>query len=123
MAIAFILAAAVPIFSDLIGITASVFASWYTYGIAGFFFLYDTYYLNGGKAALKRRWRSATLAVVTIVAGSFICAAGTYVSVKVGNVKLGVIVFWPLYLMLARVLLQLIVDAYRNHLVGKPFTC
>ncbi|TFY80422.1 hypothetical protein EWM64_g3594 [Hericium alpestre] len=96
---AFILAVAVPIFSDLIGIAASLFASWYTYGLAGFFWLYDTYHLKGGEQALKRRWKGTTLAIATIIAGSFICVAGTYVSIK------------------------LIVDAYKSGTVGKPFTC
>lgn len=82
-AIAFVLASAVPIFSDLVGITASVFASWYTYGVAGFFWLHDTYHLKGGKAALKRKWFGTFLAVATIAAGAFICIAGTYVSIKV----------------------------------------
>ena len=44
VAVAFVLASAVPIFAYLTGITASLFASWYTYGIAGFFWLYDAYY-------------------------------------------------------------------------------
>ncbi|KAI0724390.1 amino acid transporter [Cerioporus squamosus] len=99
VAIAFILASAVPIFSYLTGITASVFASWYTYGIAGFFWLYDTFYLKGGAEALKRRWIGTTMATLTVVAGAFICVAGTYVSIK------------------------LIVDAYAGGLVGQPFTC
>ncbi|KZT06809.1 uncharacterized protein LAESUDRAFT_736693 [Laetiporus sulphureus 93-53] len=98
-AIAFILASAVPIFSDLVGITASVFASWYTYGIAGFFWLYDTYYLCGGKHALRRRWIGTILVVLIILAGAFICVAGTYVSVK------------------------LIVEAYDSGTVGRPFAC
>ena len=71
-----------PIFSDLIGIAASLFAAWYTYGLAGCFWLYDTYYLDGGKAGLKKRWRGTTLSVLTVIAGAFICVAGTYVSVK-----------------------------------------
>jgi len=52
-AIAFVLASAVPIFSDLVSIIASVFASWYTYGFAGFFWLYDTYHRDpdDGKGA------------------------------------------------------------------------
>ncbi|KAI0094603.1 amino acid transporter [Irpex rosettiformis] len=99
VAVAFVLAAAVPIFSDLIGITAALFAAWYTYGLAGFFWLHDTYNLQGGTAALKQRWVGTMLAVLTILAGGFICVAGTYVSVK------------------------LIVDAYKDHLVGRPFTC
>lgn len=81
-AIAFVLASAVPIFSYLTGITASLFASWYTYGIAGFFWLYDTFYLRGGADALRRRWFGTTLATLTVLAGAFICVAGTYVSIK-----------------------------------------
>jgi len=99
VAIAFVLATGVPIFSYLIGISAALFASWYTYGLAGFFWLYDAYYLGGGVRALKKKWIGTTLAVATIVAGSFICIAGTYVSIK------------------------LIVDAYASGTVGKPFTC
>ncbi|KZT74778.1 amino acid transporter [Daedalea quercina L-15889] len=99
-ALAFVFAAAIPVFSDLTGITASLFASWYTYGIAGFFWLYDAYYLDGGGVrALKRRWGSTVLAVLTIFSGAFICVAGTYVSIK------------------------LIADAYASGTVGRPFAC
>ncbi|EMD41739.1 hypothetical protein CERSUDRAFT_110316 [Gelatoporia subvermispora B] len=98
-AVAFILATAVPVFSDFVGIAASLFASWYTYGIAGFFWLHDAYYLGKGWETLKRRWIGTTLAVLTILAGAFICVAGTYVSIK------------------------LIVEAYQSGMAGKPFTC
>ncbi|KAI0703170.1 amino acid transporter [Earliella scabrosa] len=97
--VAFVFATAVPIFSYLAGITASLFASWYTYGIAGFFWLHDTFHFEGGAGALRRRWFGTTLAVLTVLAGAFMCVAGTYVSIK------------------------LIVDAYREGIVGKPFTC
>ncbi|KAI0035925.1 amino acid transporter [Vararia minispora EC-137] len=99
VAIAFILATAVPIFSDLIGIAASLFAAWYTYGIAGFFWLHDAYNRGEKGAELKRRWVGTALAVLTILAGAFICIAGTYVSVK------------------------LIITAYQNGQVGRPFSC
>ena len=80
--IAFVFSISVPIFTYLIGIAASLFASWYTYGIAGFFWLHDTYYLNGGLEGL-RKCRFGTLAAFfTISAGAFICVAGTYVSIK-----------------------------------------
>jgi len=99
-ALAFVFAAAIPVFSDLTGITASLFASWYTYGIAGFFWLYDAYYLGGGgMRALKRQWGGTVLAVLTIFSGAFICVAGTYVSIK------------------------LIADAYASGTVGRPFSC
>ncbi|KZT21664.1 hypothetical protein NEOLEDRAFT_1181504 [Neolentinus lepideus HHB14362 ss-1] len=97
--VAAVLAIAVPIFSYLIGIVAAVFASWYTYGLAGFFWLHDTYHLEGGWKAISRRWIGTIFALLTILMGAFICGAGTYVSVK------------------------LIIDAYDNGLVGHPFTC
>jgi len=99
VAIAFILAIAVPIFSYLIGIAASLFASWYTYGIAGFFWLHDSYHLNGGWKGMGKHRGGCLLAVFTILVGAFICVAGTYVSIK------------------------LIDDAYKDGLVGKPFSC
>ncbi|KAG1829091.1 hypothetical protein EV424DRAFT_1536019 [Suillus variegatus] len=53
-AMAVILAITVPIFSYLIGIMAALFAAWYTYGLAGFFWLHDAYHLEGGMDGLKR---------------------------------------------------------------------
>ncbi|KAJ7130091.1 transmembrane amino acid transporter protein-domain-containing protein [Mycena crocata] len=99
VAVAFILAISVPIFSYLIGIAASLFASWYTYGLAGCFWLHDSYYLKGGWPGIRNRPGQCVLAVLTIVAGAFICVAGTYVSIKLIN------------------------DAYNDGLVGKPFSC
>lgn len=80
--ISVVFAVAVPVFSYLIGIVAALFASWYTYGLAGFFWLFDTYHLKGGMDAFRRRPIVTMLAVVTILAGAFICVAGTYVFVK-----------------------------------------
>ncbi|KIK98803.1 hypothetical protein PAXRUDRAFT_637401 [Paxillus rubicundulus Ve08.2h10] len=94
-----VLAIAVPIFLYLIGIAAALFAAWYTYGLAGFFWLSDTYRLKGGMDAIKRRPIGAALAVLTILAGASICVAGTYIFVK------------------------LIAESYASGLVGKPFVC
>ena len=77
------LSLAVPIFSYLIGIAAALFASWYTYGIAGMFWLHDTYHLQGGMAAFRHRKVGTAAAVLTVCIGAFICVAGTYVFVKV----------------------------------------
>ncbi|KAG2076919.1 amino acid transporter [Suillus decipiens] len=99
IAIAVILAIAVPIFSYLIGIAAALFAAWYTYGLAGFFWLHDAYHLKGGMDGLRQRPIGTTIAVLTIIAGAFICVAGTYVSIK------------------------LIVGAYASGQVGRPFVC
>lgn len=103
-AVAFVLAVAVPIFSYLIGVIGSLFASWYTYGIAGMFWLHDTYfgYYSGnlsGLQALKRKWFQTGLNIATILSGAFFCVAGTYVSIK------------------------LIADAYSSGSVGAPFSC
>jgi hypothetical protein len=82
-AAAFVLAVGVPIFSYLIGIAASLFASWYTYGIAGAFWLHDAYYLSGqGSKHWRRHWIQTILSVLTFLAGGFICVAGTYVTIK-----------------------------------------
>ena len=122
VAVAFILAVAVPIFSYLIGIAAALFASWYTYGLAGFFWLYDAYYPHGGARALRTRWIGTTLAVLTIVAGAFICVAGTYVSVEVRSLLR--IILWDSVLITGHFRnMQLIVVAYRSDIVERPFTC
>ena len=98
-AAAFVLAIGVPIFNYLIGIAASLFASWYTYGLAGAFWLYDTWVYKGGMQALSRKWAMTGLNVATLAAGAFICVAGMYVSVKQ------------------------IVDAYATGKVSAPFSC
>ncbi len=98
-AAAFVLAIGVPIFNYLIGIAASLFASWYTYGIAGAFWIYDAWVYQGGAEALRRNWPMAGLSVATLAAGAFICVAGTYVTIKQ------------------------IVDAYASGQVTAPFSC
>ncbi|KAL8906198.1 MAG: hypothetical protein Q9207_002166 [Kuettlingeria erythrocarpa] len=98
-AAAFVLAIGVPIFNYLIGIAASLFASWYTYGIAGAFWLYDAWVYDGGSGAWKRRWAMCGLSWLTLAAGAFICVAGMYVTVKQ------------------------IVNAYDSGEVSEPFSC
>jgi amino acid permease len=98
-AAAFVLAVGVPIFNYLIGIAASLFASWYTYGIAGAFWLYDAYHDGEGVRTWAKRWWQTMLSVLTFAAGAFICVAGTYVTIKG------------------------IVAAYNAGTVGKPFSC
>ncbi|KAL8842052.1 MAG: hypothetical protein Q9170_000655 [Blastenia crenularia] len=96
---AFVLAIGVPIFNYLIGLAASLFASWYTYGIAGAFWLYDAWVYKGGLQGWRRRWMMSGLSWLTLAAGAFICVAGMYVTIKQ------------------------IVDAYNSGEVSKPFSC
>ncbi|KAL8892851.1 MAG: hypothetical protein Q9215_000215 [Flavoplaca cf. flavocitrina] len=98
-AAAFVLAIGVPIFNYLIGIAASLFASWYTYGIAGAFWLYDSWVDKGRFEAWKRMWFMCGVSWLTLVAGAFICVAGMYVTVKQ------------------------VVDAYASGEVSEPFSC
>ncbi|KAI9694703.1 MAG: hypothetical protein M1822_000319 [Bathelium mastoideum] len=81
-AAAFVLAVGVPIFNYLVGLSASLFAAWYTYGIAGAFWLHDAYYDGDGWREWARRWPQAVLSVLTFLAGAFICVAGMYASIK-----------------------------------------
>ena len=39
---------------------------------------HDHYYLDGGWPGLRRRWPMFTVALLTILAGAFICIAGMY---------------------------------------------
>ncbi|KAL8813770.1 MAG: hypothetical protein Q9200_000023 [Gallowayella weberi] len=98
-AAAFVLAIGVPIFNYLVGIAASLFASWYTYGIAGAFWLYDSWMYQGRSEAWRKKWAMCALSWLTLAAGAFICVAGMYVTVKQ------------------------IVDAYASGKVSEPFSC
>ncbi|ETN37788.1 uncharacterized protein HMPREF1541_07411 [Cyphellophora europaea CBS 101466] len=98
-AAAFVLAVGVPIFAYLVSIAASLFASWYTYGIAGAFWLFDAWHDHAGWVAYRQRWGMCLLNCATFLAGFFICVAGMYISIK------------------------LIVDAYSSGAVGEPFSC
>jgi hypothetical protein len=54
----------------------------YTYGIAGFFWLHDSYYITGeGTGAWRSKPVMFVLSALTIFAGAFICVAGTYVTI------------------------------------------
>lgn len=83
-AAAFVLAVGVPIFSDIVSLAASLFASWFTYGLVGAFWLYDAY--NGlGAGRIYgvygfKAWASSpqrlVINILTLLAGLFICVAG-----------------------------------------------
>ena len=85
-------------------------ASWYTYGLAGAFWIYDIYHglsstntrvgaYDEGWGALRRRWWMTLANVATFVGGGFICVAGLYAIIKA------------------------IVLAYESGTVGTPFSC
>lgn len=91
--IAWIIAEVIPIFNDLLGLVASLFASQFTYGLSGYFWLFDNY----GK--WRKRPILAIINVLVFGLGLAILGLGTYASV------------------------ESIIVAYQTGVAGVPFTC
>lgn len=75
--IAWIIAESVPVFNNLVGLIAALFASWFTYGLAGFMWIY----LNWGQ--LTKNWRKISLTVVNVICfiiGAASCGLGLWAS-------------------------------------------
>lgn len=75
--VAWLVAEAVPVFNDLLSLASRLFASWFTYGLSGVFWLY----LNHGRyAASKRKIFLTAVNVGCVVLGAFVCGLGLYAS-------------------------------------------
>ncbi|KAI0093715.1 transmembrane amino acid transporter protein-domain-containing protein [Irpex rosettiformis] len=94
---AFIIAEVIPFFNDLLGVISSLFASWFTYGISGIFWLH--------LHPRSERWTTPWMKTQTIfwwgivLMGAFIMVAGLYSSIVS------------------------IIDGYKNGLFPTPFSC
>lgn len=67
--IAWIIAEAIPVFNDLLGLISALFASWFTYGLSGVFWLYmnrGLYFSN------KRKMLLTVINVLTFGMGAII---------------------------------------------------
>ena len=73
--IAWIISEAIPVFNDLLGIISSLFASWFTYGLGGVFWLF----INKG------RYFKGTRKIVLTVVNSIIVGFG-FVIVSISRV-------------------------------------
>ncbi|KAI4198645.1 MAG: hypothetical protein LQ350_005117 [Teloschistes chrysophthalmus] len=74
---AWIIAEAIPVFNDLLGLISALFASWFTYGLSGVFWLF----LNYGKYRESRKQMALTaLNVFIFLVGLIICVLGLYAS-------------------------------------------
>jgi drug/metabolite transporter (DMT)-like permease len=73
--IAFIIAMSIPTFNDLLSLISSLFASWFTYGLAGVLWLY----LHRG-GAWKKKPFLAVLNVFLVLMGVGIMGMGLYAS-------------------------------------------
>ncbi|RAL10145.1 amino acid transporter [Aspergillus homomorphus CBS 101889] len=77
--LAWVIAEAIPSFSNILSLVASLFATWFTYGLPGIFWLY----LNWGQ--WFRSLRKFALTIVNgfmFCVGAIICGLGLYVSGK-----------------------------------------
>jgi len=100
----FVLAIGVSIFNYIVGLTASAFASWYTYGIAGLFWLYDAYHavepgMVGGFEEYRRHPIMTTCCVLVFLVGLIICVGGLYSTIVS------------------------LIEAYASGLIGGAFVC
>ena len=77
--IAWIIAESIPNFNSLLGLISALFASWFTYGMSGIFWLY----LNWGNYTLN--WKKMSLTALNFAIfwiGAAICGIGLYASGK-----------------------------------------
>jgi len=75
--IAWIIAESIPNFNNLLALISSLFASWFTYGLSGIFWLF----LNWG--GYTRNWKKMGLTAVNLglmLMGAVICGIGLYAS-------------------------------------------
>ncbi|OJJ44450.1 hypothetical protein ASPZODRAFT_72130 [Penicilliopsis zonata CBS 506.65] len=77
--VAWIIAEAIPNFSDLLGLISSLFASWFSYGLGGVYWLH----LNWGQCfSSPRKIALTVINVLIILMGGTLCGLGLYVSGK-----------------------------------------
>ncbi|KAJ5273711.1 hypothetical protein N7478_008836 [Penicillium angulare] len=77
--IAWVIAEAIPVFNDLLSLITALFASWFTYGLSGVFWLF----LNWGKyGANWKKMFLTVLNVIVVVIGGCLCGMGLWVSGK-----------------------------------------
>ncbi|KAJ5421502.1 Amino acid transporter transmembrane [Penicillium cf. griseofulvum] len=77
--LAWIISSAIPVFSNLLSLITALFASWFTYGLSGIFWLF----MNKGKWFSSPRKIALTLLnVIVISVGAALCGLGLWVSGK-----------------------------------------
>lgn len=81
--VALILALAIPVFEQMLGLISALFGSWFTYGVSGMFWMS----MNRGR--WLRRPVLLALNVFMVTVGAVLCGLGLYASVKeiVGSEK------------------------------------
>lgn len=78
---AYLIASAVPVFSDLISLVGALFGTFLSLQTMGFMWFYDNWSTRGTTGRSVYWGSSMVWAVFVILAGSFITASGTYGSI------------------------------------------
>ncbi|OJK01891.1 hypothetical protein ASPACDRAFT_24743 [Aspergillus aculeatus ATCC 16872] len=76
--IAWVIANAIPVFNDLLNVLAAAFASWFTFGLEGLFWLH----INKGQITSARKISLAVLNVLLVLMCCVMCGMGLWVSGK-----------------------------------------
>ncbi|OQD75581.1 hypothetical protein PENDEC_c006G04756 [Penicillium decumbens] len=77
--IAWIIADAIPVFSDLLSLISSLFASWFSYGLPGVYWLYMNW---GWWFSSPRKMALTAINICIVLIGGCMCGLGLYVSGK-----------------------------------------
>ncbi|KAI9671418.1 MAG: hypothetical protein M1831_004327 [Alyxoria varia] len=77
--LAWIIAQSIPVFNDLLGLITALFASWFTYGLAGWLWLFLNY---GRYGESKRKMLSTGLNVAIFLLGLVASSIGLYATGK-----------------------------------------
>ncbi|KAI9773821.1 MAG: hypothetical protein M1840_006046 [Geoglossum simile] len=77
--IAWIIAEAIPVFNNLLGLVSSLFASWFTYGLSGFFWLFMNY---GLWFSSPKKMALTALNCLMVIIAIVICGLGLYSSIQ-----------------------------------------
>ena len=75
--VAWILAESIPVFNDLLSLTSALFASWFTYGLGGIFWLFMN---NGQWFASPRKILLTVTNFTLVVIAVAVCGIGLYAS-------------------------------------------
>ncbi|KAI1610235.1 transmembrane amino acid transporter protein-domain-containing protein [Exophiala viscosa] len=84
---AWLIAEAVPVFNDLLGLTSALFASWFTFGLSGMFWMKMNLTRRSWKIVPRESWskRKSFLFLVNvlqILMGAVLCVVGLYASIS-----------------------------------------
>ncbi|KAA8642301.1 hypothetical protein EYZ11_010377 [Aspergillus tanneri] len=77
--LAWIIAEAIPVFSNLLSLITALFASWFTFGLSGMFWLYMN---RGLYFSSPRKIFLTGLNIFNVAVGAILCGLGLYVSGK-----------------------------------------